>query len=184
MRKPSKMLHLKITILVSMCMVVSRSLGVETDHKCKCFMCLCDVDPHPLPPALPTDHPPPPEREYYPPPSEPEPTPEYYPPPSEPEPTPGCYPPPSEPEPTPGYYYPPPSEPEYYLPPPAEPYEYPWGDTYGPPAPVMGITGTPGQMYPQDRAFNPSSARRSRCQGVSTLVLASSIVAGALSVCR
>ncbi|XP_062208484.1 leucine-rich repeat extensin-like protein 6 [Phragmites australis] len=62
MRKPSQgqMLPLQITILVSM-VVSPAAMGIVTDGKCKCFMCICDVDPHPLPPALPSHHPPPAE---------------------------------------------------------------------------------------------------------------------------
>ncbi|XP_062214615.1 protein TRACHEARY ELEMENT DIFFERENTIATION-RELATED 7-like [Phragmites australis] len=133
MRKPSQGHMLRLQTMVVISMVVSQPpavLGLVTDDKCKCFMCICDVDPHPLPPALPAHHPPPPsEPEVV---SQPPPAlPEYH------------HPPPSEHEPTPDYhYYPPPY-----------PYGYPWEGTtyYGPPA---------GEMYPRDKASKSSALRQ------------------------
>ncbi|KAJ1284228.1 hypothetical protein BS78_03G189000 [Paspalum vaginatum] len=103
---------LQITMfLVAMSVSPAAVLGIATDKDCKCFMCVCDLDPHPLPPEMPTHHPtpspPPPEPVPSPPPPAPE-LPAYYPPP------------------TTGYYYPP------------QPYGYPWYPaTYGPPAEEM-----------------------------------------------
>ncbi|KAM3349841.1 hypothetical protein ACQJBY_022609 [Aegilops geniculata] len=198
-------LRMMIALLSMSLVVVSPAMGIPTDDKCKCLMCVCDLDPHPLPPAMPSHHPahyppeprpepkpkPEPEPEPQPEPRpepkpkpqpEPQPEPEPEPQPEpKPEPKPQHCPPPPEPVPTPVYYYyPPPSEPEptpvYYLPPPAEPYEYP----YVQPAPVFGIVGTPGQMYPRDSMFNPSTAHRKLCRGISSIFLASSIVAAGL----
>ncbi|KAM0879628.1 hypothetical protein ACQ4PT_034109 [Festuca glaucescens] len=172
MRQSSQMLPLRAIMLatMSLVMVVSPAMAGVTEDKCKCLMCVCDVNPHPLPPALPAHHPPPSEPEPEPEP-EPIPTPKYYPPPTEPEPKPVYYPPTTKPEPTPVVYYSPPSEPGYYLTPPAGPYGYPWSNTYE----------TPGQMYPQ---YYPSSAnRRMSSQLLAYFIL---VAAGILSLltCR
>ncbi|KAF0898572.1 hypothetical protein E2562_008159 [Oryza meyeriana var. granulata] len=165
MRNASQMLLLPLQVAILAAVLATPSLGVVTDgSKCKCLMCVCDVDPHPLPPALPSHHHPPEE-------PEPEPTPEYHypPPPEEP-----------EPEPTPEYHYPPPHEeptPVYYLPPPAQPYgQYPsqGQGVYWPPSPVLGIVGTPGEMYPQDRGYiRSAAAHRRRGHGLSLRLVVS-----------
>lgn len=127
-------------------------LGMVTDEDCKCFMCVCDLDPHPLPPEMPTHHP----------------APEQPPPvPSPPPPVPS--PPPPAPVVVVPAYYPPPTG--YYVPP--QPYGYPWPTTYGygPPA---------GEMYPRDyghESRSGASRRHGGGCGVLAVALASAVLA-------
>jgi hypothetical protein len=86
-RKASRVVRLMLprqaAVLACILLVSSTTvLGIRTDdRKCKCFMCICDFDPHPLPPELPPhhDHPPPTEPEHHPPPPPPPPEPEHVP---------------------------------------------------------------------------------------------------------
>ena len=131
----SRMLPLRRIITLLAVTAASSSpaaLGIRTYEDCKCFMCVCDLDPHPLPPEAPSRHQPPPE---------PVPSPPPPPPPSPPPPALPAYYPPAEHEPAPGYYYYPPM-----------PYGYPWQGGYGTPA---------GEVYPrEDRRASKSGAAR------------------------
>jgi hypothetical protein len=164
-RKPSRVVRLMLprqaAVLACILLVSSTTvLGIRTDdRKCKCFMCICDFDPHPLPPELPPhhDHPPPTEPEHHSPPPESEHVPS--PPPPEPE----HVPPPALPESE--HHYPPPvvePVPEYhYYPPPAYGYYPSVGLPYYPPA---------GEMYPRDKAASKSGAHRQRAPSRLLLV--------------
>ncbi|KAK3164728.1 hypothetical protein QOZ80_1AG0023800 [Eleusine coracana subsp. coracana] len=145
------MLPLQAAILACTIMLARSpaALGFASDgRKCRCFMCVCDFDPHPLPPELPVHH--------YPPPAEPEHHPSPPPPPPA-LPEPHYYPPPVEHEPVPGEYH--------YYPPPAYGYYPSVGLPYYPPA---------GDMYPRDKASSKSGAHRQR--GPTRLLLAVVVV--------
>ncbi|TVU34510.1 hypothetical protein EJB05_16345, partial [Eragrostis curvula] len=90
--------RLRVAMVLLACMIITApapaaARGFANHDKCKCLMCVCDFDPHPLPPEMPEEHHPPPppppalpEQHYYPPPVvEHEPVPageyHYYPPP-------------------------------------------------------------------------------------------------------
>jgi hypothetical protein len=104
-------LHVAAAVVVTMlAFPAAVVLGIATDEDCKCFMCVCDLDPHPLPPEVPTHHPPP---------AQPEPVPSPPPPPPSPSPPP--------PAPALPVYYPPQTG-YYYYPP--QPYGYPAGEMY------------------------------------------------------
>jgi len=134
-------LQVAVAVVVNMLLASPAAvLGIVTDEDCKCFMCVCDLDPHPLPPEVPTHHPPP--AQPVPVPSPPPPSPS--PPPPAPVVVPAYYPPPTT-----GYYY--------YNPP--QPYGYPWPTTtygYGPPA---------GEMYPRDYGHESKSGAARRHGG-------------------
>lgn len=127
-------------------------LGIPMDEDCKCFMCVCDLDPHPEPPEVPTTHHAPPV-------------------PSPPPPPPSPSPPPPAPVVVPAYY-PPPTTGYYYYPP--QPYGYPWPTTtYGSPA---------GEMYPRDDRRRESKSGAARPHGGSRLVLAVALASAVLSL--
>ncbi|KAL6842525.1 hypothetical protein ACP4OV_027369 [Aristida adscensionis] len=152
-----------VAAVIAVSMLAPPALGARPDVKCKCFMCVCDLDPHPLPPEVPEHHSPP-APEHHPPPP---PVPVASPPPPPPAPVvvPAYYPPPTEHEPAPGYYYYPPM-----------PYGYPWaGTSYGPPA--VGV------MYPRDSTAIKSAARRQvGGGGLSGLLLAVTLASAVSSV--
>lgn len=164
---PTMLLPLQAAILAGMIIAPppAAALGYASgDRKCKCFMCVCDFDPHPLPPEMPVHHDPPPTE------------PEHHPPP----------PPPPVPSP------PPPAEPEHHYPAPVEHEPIPIGYPYYPPPaygyyPSVGLPYYPpaGDLYPRDKPSKSGALRRqpgSRLLLAVVVVLASAALSSSLLV--